>query len=201
MNLVKPIRPMAYSFKERQSKFISNLRSMDRVSDFKTWIGELRKEYHDATHICWAYRIDDTNEIQEKFSDAGEPSGTAGLPILNAMKQNNVVGCGISVIRYFGGTKLGKRGLREAYGRSAREIINRASLKTLALKESFIVTCPINYYGDLSKGVQKMGGRILEDKSGESLQWVLEIESKLVSDLIHLIRSVTHGEGNLERKR
>ena len=111
MNLVKPIRPMVYSFKERQSKFFSNLRSMDRVSDFKTWIGELRKEYHDATHICWAYRIDDTNEIQENFSDAGEPSGTAGLPILNAMKQKNVVGCGISVIRYFGGTKLGKREL------------------------------------------------------------------------------------------
>lgn len=67
MNLVKPLRTMVYSFKERQSKFISYLHPMDHVSEFKTWIGELRKEYHDATHICWAYRIDDNNEIQEKF--------------------------------------------------------------------------------------------------------------------------------------
>ena len=109
MSLVTPTQPQSYSFKEHQSKFISHLHPIDDLPTFRTWLSNLRKQYHDASHICWGYRINTDTELEENYSDAGEPSGTAGLPILNAIKQKNLVNNGLAVIRYFGGTKLGKR--------------------------------------------------------------------------------------------
>ena len=125
MSFVVPTQPQTHTFKEQQSKFISIIFPYDDVSGFKSGLSALRKKYHDASQICWAYRIYTGNQLEENSSDAGEPSGTAGLPILNAMKQKGLVNCGLSVIRYYGGTKLGKRGLIDTYGYSARELIEK----------------------------------------------------------------------------
>ena len=114
MSLVAPTRSQTHTFKEQQSKFISILGPFEDINSFKSWLSDLRKEYHDASHICWAYRIYTGNQLEENSSDAGEPSGTAGLPILNAMKQKNLVNCGVAVIRYFGGIQeLRKAGVDE----------------------------------------------------------------------------------------
>ena len=199
MSLVTPTRSQTHTFKEQQSKLISILFPYEDVSAFKSWLSDLRKEYHDASHICWAYRIYTGNQLEENSSDAGEPSGTAGLPILNAMKQKNLVNCGVAVIRYFGGTKLGKRGLIDAYSQAAQRVIDRTSLISWVKKDHYVLTSPMIYYGNLSKSLVKMGGKILEDRSSESLKWDIEINTDCLNELIKSIRTVTQGEGDLER--
>jgi len=128
--------------REKGSRFLAYLFPVWEVGDFDSRLAELRKEHYDATHHCSAI-IRYSNPLIEQAHDDGEPSGTAGLPILNAMKSAKIVNAGLVVVRYFGGTKLGKSGLIEAYGESARECIQSAILKpveeaaTVVVKSSY----------------------------------------------------------------
>ena len=199
MSFVVPTQPQTHTFKEQQSKFISIIFPYDDVSEFKSWLSELRKKYHDASHVCWAYRIYTGNQLEENSSDAGEPSGTAGLPILNAMKQKGLVNCGLSVIRYYGGTKLGKRGLIDTYGNSARELIEKVSCEKWVKMERYVITSPMDFYGDLAQSISRLGGKIIDDQSGELLKWIIEVQSGNLNELIQTIRTVTKGEGDFEK--
>lgn len=103
-----------------KSKFISKSYFVTDINETKTIINSLKDEYKDATHICFAYKI---NNII-KYNDDNEPSNTAGLPIYNVIEKNNLNCVLIIVIRYFGGIKLGAGGLTRAYSTSALEVIN-----------------------------------------------------------------------------
>ena len=105
----------------KKSKFITKLYEIVDVDKVKTIIDELNKEYKKATHIVYAYSING----KEKAVDDGEPSHTAGLPILNVIHIKNLNNILIVVIRYFGGIKLGAGGLTRAYSKSASEIIKK----------------------------------------------------------------------------
>ena len=199
MSLVAPTRSQTHTFKEQQSKFISILGPFEDINSFKSWLSDLRKEYHDASHICWGYRIHAESQLEENSSDAGEPSGTAGLPILNALKQENLLNCGLAVIRYFGRTKLGKRGLIDAYGKSARGVIEKTSCKKWVKVEKYAITSPMVFYGDLAKSISRLDGKIIDDQSSVILNWDIEIQSGKLNELIQTIRTVTKGEGDLEK--
>lgn len=103
----------------KKSKFITYLIKLDNVEEVEIKLNEIKKEYKDATHYCYAYII----QNKEKASDNGEPSGTAGVPILNVLKKNNLSNILCVVIRYFGGIKLGAGGLVRAYANSCSEAI------------------------------------------------------------------------------
>ena len=105
----------------KKSKFISKLYNINDVSEVETIINDLKKEYKKATHFCFAYSING----QEKAFDDGEPSHTAGLPILNVIHMKNLNNILIVVVRYFGGVKLGAGPLTRAYSKSASEIIKK----------------------------------------------------------------------------
>ena len=191
-------RAQKHSFNLKQSQFISYIRNCDSAFDFRSWLSQIKKDHYDASHVCWAYRIQDDSELHQHSSDAGEPSGTAGAPILNTMKQHNLIQCGLIAVRYFGGTKLGKKGLIDAYGNAALNVINDSTLIKWANTESYIISCPIIYYGELIRSFQKIDGRIIEDKSSDNLRWIVEINSGHLSDLIGLIRKTTKGKGKMK---
>ncbi|WP_020403353.1 IMPACT family protein [Gracilimonas tropica] len=115
------------SFRERGSKFIGFLFPVETEDDFQDQLDQLKSRYPDATHHCWAWRLNPA-QPKEFSSDDGEPSGTAGLPILNQLKSFEAVNAGMVVVRYYGGTKLGKPGLIEAYGRSTQLCLESARL-------------------------------------------------------------------------
>ena len=112
-----------------KSRFICKLVKVYSEEDVMNALNNVKEEYKDATHYCYSYIINNT----ERFNDDGEPSGTAGMPILNVLKQNelNYVLC--IVIRYFGGIKLGAGGLVRAYTKSASECLNVSTLKELKI--------------------------------------------------------------------
>ena len=110
-----------------KSKFITILTNINDIDKIKEELENIKKTYKDATHYCFAYIINN----HEKYSDNGEPSGTAGMPILNVLKQNNLTNILCIVIRYFGGIKLGAGGLIRAYSTSASEALNKANIVNL----------------------------------------------------------------------
>ena len=103
---------------EKKSKFIANLFYIESIEEAEEIIKKTKKRYFDARHNCIAYRVIENNQILERFSDDGEPSGTAGAPMLNILQKNEYVNILIIVTRYFGGILLGTGGLVRAYSDS-----------------------------------------------------------------------------------
>jgi len=118
------------AYKVKGSRFIGSLFPSPSISRFEAIHREEIEEYPAATHHCYAWRIGAEN-VEEFTNDDGEPSGTAGLPILNELKSAELVNTGLIVTRYFGGTKLGKSGLIEAYSHTANLCIHQARLKAI----------------------------------------------------------------------
>ena len=111
---------------EKKSKFIANLYPVENVEEAERLILEVKRKYHDARHNCMAYRIVKDNQIIEKSSDDGEPSGTAGSPMLNILQKHDLCNIVIIVTRYFGGVLLGTGGLLRAYSDSLLKAVEES---------------------------------------------------------------------------
>ena len=135
------INPTESSLRDRGSKFYGYLFPCQNEAEFTEELNLLKSRYPDANHHCYGYRID-PNNITEFSSDDGEPSGTAGLPILNQLRSFDIVNAGLVVVRYFGGTKLGKPGLIQAYGDTAKDALSNASLMKIIPVQLFQFTYP-----------------------------------------------------------
>ena len=113
---------------EKKSKFIADIYPVKNVEEAENKIKEIKKKYYDAKHHCIAYRIVEEDRIIEKSSDDGEPSGTAGAPMLNILQGSNLCNIIVIVTRYFGGILLGTGGLVRAYSDSLKEAIKKSTL-------------------------------------------------------------------------
>ena len=127
-----------------RSKFICNIKPINDESEARTFIEEIRKRHSLANHCCYAYIADDKGLVQ-KFSDAGEPQGTAGLPMLEVLKNKKIYKVVAVVTRYFGGIKLGTGGLTRAYGGSVNECLSNAEI--VNMQESVIMSVSPDYEG------------------------------------------------------
>lgn len=125
-------------FEEKKSEFIGYAKRVENEDDAKAFVNEIKNMHKQATHNCWAYVIGENMNTQ-RYSDDGEPQGTAGIPILEVMKKSNITDCAIVVTRYFGGILLGTGGLNRAYTKGASVAIKSAGIveKVLGLKLSF----------------------------------------------------------------
>ena len=112
---------------EKKSKFIANLIHVESIEEAESKIKEIKKKYHDARHNCVAYRVSEGGQIVEKSSDDGEPSGTAGGPMLNILQKNNLCNLVVIVTRYFGGILLGTGGLVRAYSEATQQAIEKST--------------------------------------------------------------------------
>lgn len=113
---------------EKKSKFIATLCYIKNEEQANNLIKDIKKQYHDARHNCFAYRIMTESGVVERFSDDGEPSGTAGGPMLNILEKNNLCNVLVVVTRYFGGILLGTGGLVRAYSDATIKVINSATI-------------------------------------------------------------------------
>lgn len=110
---------------EKKSKFIANFFRVETIEEAEEKIKIIKKKYHDARHNCVAYRVAEKGKVVEKASDDGEPSGTAGGPMLNILQKNNLCNVVVIVTRYFGGILLGTGGLVRAYSDATQKAIEK----------------------------------------------------------------------------
>lgn len=122
-----------------KSRFITKLIKINNEDEVKIKLDYIKKEYKDATHYCYAYITGNT----KRFNDDGEPGGTAGMPILNVLENNNLTNILCVVIRYFGGIKLGAGGLVRAYTKAVTEALNNA--KIINLTDGFSINLEFDY--------------------------------------------------------
>ncbi len=123
---------------EKKSKFISFIFPVKTAEEVKQIVDEHRKKYYDARHVCWAYMLGSGRE-EYRSNDDGEPSGTAGRPILGQINSYELTNVLILVIRYFGGTLLGTSGLIKAYKEAAEDAIKNAEIVEKTIDETFII--------------------------------------------------------------
>ena len=128
---------------QKKSKFIATLIPVENTTDIEEKLQEIRKKHHDARHNCYAYRILENNKIVERASDDGEPSGTAGAPLLEQLRGYNMVNCIIIVTRYFGGILLGTGGLVKAYSQVACNVLKMS--ENVKLIKVVLLQLTINY--------------------------------------------------------
>ncbi len=137
-------------FRDRGSRFIAIAIPVTSQEEIKTRLGELRKEYHDARHHCYAWVLSPDRQSW-RVNDDGEPSGTAGRPILSQINSRELTNILIVVIRYFGGTLLGVSGLINAYRTAASDALDNAKLIERHLVERWLLCFPYSAMNDVMK--------------------------------------------------
>ncbi len=147
------------TLEEQRSKFIGVLLPVSSEVNVKEHLARLKKEYPTATHYCYAYRLTDGSS---RSTDAGEPSGTAGMPIYMTLERHNLKDVLLVVIRYFGGTLLGAGGLTRTYRRSAELVIHHAKLKEMKQMRHFYVRVPLKDFGLVESRLSSWQAIIIE---------------------------------------
>lgn len=132
----------------QKSEFITHLYRVESINDVNAILETTRKKYYDATHNCYAYIIGDNQDIQ-KCSDDGEPQKTAGAPMMDVLKKNNMTNILAIVTRYFGGILLGAGGLVRAYSSSVAEALSKAKLYTTLEVVDFMITTSYSGYNSI----------------------------------------------------
>lgn len=141
-----------------KSKFISIVKNVKNPAEVDSFLKNLKKEHQKARHICYAYKIGNTI----KFSDDGEPSGTAGKPILNLIEVSNLNNIVIFVIRYFGGTLLGSGRLLRTYAASAKKVIDESKLVEVEECNKVTLECSYDIYDEVSYYLKNMHFTIIK---------------------------------------
>ena len=154
-----------------KSRFITYLYKVKNKDEIANYLNELKKEYKDATHICYAYILD--NII--KYNDDNEPSGTSGLPILEVLKKNNLNYIVCFVIRYFGGIKLGSGGLIRAYSNSCSSCLKKTNI--INLKRLYKIKLTISYQDNkiLEKIIDQKN--ILEKEFKDNINYTILVDN------------------------
>lgn len=142
MDFYKTIKaPSEGIYTEKRSKFLAFAFPVSSVEEVKERVGEFQKKYYDARHVCYAYMLG-AERTEFRANDNGEPSGTAGKPILGQINSNNLTNILIIVVRYFGGIKLGTSGLIVAYRLAAAEAINAAEIIEKTIDDTIHIAFP-----------------------------------------------------------
>lgn len=152
-------------FVEQRSRFISFIWHVTTADEVKQRIAALQKEYYDARHVCYAYMLG-AERTDWRANDNGEPSGTAGKPILGQINSAGLSDVLIAVVRYFGGVKLGTSGLTEAYRMAAAQVIEKADVVTAYVERNVTVLFTYNMTNVVMKTVKDLDVRIAEQDYG-----------------------------------
>ena len=152
-----------------KSKFIGFVIPGDLKKLFLDRIRELQMDHHSANHIAFAYRIKTSNGIDDYFNDAGEPSGTAGRPLLNILQNQNLINTCLAVVRYYGGVNLGTGGLARAYSKAAMMAIDHADFKDFIKLNYYKIILEYNKLDNLTDKLLKENAEIIDKHFEENI--------------------------------
>lgn len=163
----------------KKSKFIAHVDRVTTEAEAQQFITKIKDQNKKATHNCFAYVVGATDSIQRE-SDNGEPSGTAGVPILDAIKNMNLHNTAVVVTRYFGGIKLGAGGLIRAYSNSASDVMEKSGISQMTLKTGITVSVSYKLNEQLQYFLKQNGLQVYKTIYGTDVQ----VETAVISDSV-----------------
>lgn len=169
-------------YSEKRSRFISFAIPVRTIDEVKEWIARYRKEYYDARHVCWAYMLG-AERKEFRANDDGEPSSTAGKPILGQINSNELTDILIVVIRYFGGIELGTSGLIVAYRTAAAEAIAAATIEERTVDEDITIVFEYPFLNDVMKIIKDMHPQIVSQTFEMTCEMTLRIRQSEIDVL------------------
>jgi uncharacterized YigZ family protein len=186
---------------EKNSKFLSFLHPVASREDAMAWVDYYRKQYPDARHVCWAYVIGNTRQQQtQAFNDDGEPSGTAGKPMLYVLTEREVGNSLAVVVRYFGGIKLGAGGLVRAYSSAVSTAVNRAELKQITPNVELEIHADFARETKIRHLVNHYDGQVVSMDYGAGVTLQICVAQAQVESFIQQIINETAGNARISRK-
>lgn len=168
-----PVATAAAELREKGSRFLARLEPASDEARAKATLAAIAAADAEATHHCWAWRLG--WPPRERASDAGEPGGTAGPPILRALARAGISDAVLVVSRWFGGTKLGKGGLVRAYGAVAREAVAAAPLEPRLLRREVELEIPYPHLGAVQRLLQPPEVELVHQAYGAGVRWTLAV--------------------------
>ena len=169
-------------YTEKRSKFLAFAHHVTNVDEVKEVVAEYRKKYYDARHVCYAYMLG-AERTEFRANDDGEPSSTAGKPILGQINSNELTDILIVVVRYYGGVNLGTSGLIVAYREAAADAIAHATVEQRQVEEEVVYDFPYVMMNQVMKVVKDMNPRIIAQTYDNTCQIRLGIRKSLAEQL------------------
>jgi uncharacterized YigZ family protein len=179
--------------KEKSSRFIGFAFPIKNEEEVQSHLKDLKKKYYAATHHCYAYKT----ITSEKYSDAGEPSGTAGIRIFNAIEHFDLTNTLVIVVRYFGGTKLGVGGLGKAYYETAFKILEKAEKINKRLYQKILIEVGFENSNKIYQVFNDSENKILNTNYSEKVEFECSILSDDIQQIISKLKDATNGEINI----
>lgn len=186
------------TLKIKRSVFVCTLDYVESIEKAKEFISRISKENKTATHNCWAYILGEKGEISHS-SDAGEPSGTAGKPMLNALKSHHMTQTAAVVTRYFGGVKLGVKGLMDAYSDAVTQTVEMDKLKKLAQTVCLMIQLPYGINDTVVNLLKSWDAEMIHTDYTDRVVHTIEIEKKRYAQLDNLLKEF-QSQGKLNFK-
>lgn len=165
-------------YTEKRSKFLAFAHPVETIDEIKDLLTDYKKKYYDARHVCYAYMLG-PERIDFRANDDGEPSSTAGKPILGQINSRELTNILVVVIRYFGGVKLGTSGLIVAYREAATEALSAATVIEKTIEETVTFTFPYVMMNSVMRVVKELNPRIVEQKYDETCIITLAIKRSM----------------------
>ena len=176
---------------EKRSRFLGRVWPVESEEEARARIEEIRKKHYDARHHCWCYRIREGGV--ERYSDDGEPQGTAGQPMLNVFQREGVTNVCCVVTRYFGGILLGAGGLVRAYSHGAKIALDAGRIITMALCQTAELVCDYNQYGRLLSLIPEAGGVVTDTQFTDVVEISFQIPGESLPALNRKLADATSG--------
>lgn len=182
----------------KKSRFICILIPLNELNNVETGLHDAKQKYSGANHYCFAYRIKQDGNILERCSDDGEPSGTAGWPILNVLKQKKLENIMAIVVRYFGGTLLGTGGLVRAYNQCVQSALDAPHIVCMEYSQKIVMTLDYCYYGSFEKQFFDIINQAADITYTERVNLELWIAVDKLADFIAQVDNLSLGTAIIE---
>ena len=177
-------------FVEKKSRFIGRVWPVETEEEALAKIQEMKKQHYDATHNCWAYVIKDG---PMRFSDDGEPGGTAGNPMMQVLQREQIYNVVCVVTRYFGGILLGAGGLVRAYTKGAKIAVDAAGKSMKRVWTVLYLPCPYTYYDRVKLEIAACGGMIRDTQFGAEVEMELLFAQEATQGFLDRLTDMTAG--------
>jgi uncharacterized YigZ family protein len=188
------IAPVETTLKVKNSIFMALLRAVESRQQAEARLAERRRQYHDASHHCYAFRVGFGEPLIAKSGDDGEPAGTGGRPILQALERRQLTNILAVVTRYFGGTKLGTGGLIRAYAGATQAAIDLAALVPAFQKQTLRLCYAYPQLATVQKILHFLEARPLRENFGAEVEQFIEIRAERTEEARRLLREACAGK-------